>query len=175
MLLGTRILSVEEGGYGCGMGQSEGKKDSIGGGRVYWNWRCQHKLMISNTVYTHAHIFERVCLYTYVFSCQPKWPRCKSTPMSTSGTQILVSNTVFQLKGIWAPRRNGWLQDWGQERYEMSLEWRVMPKTEEMLNNKKDRGAGLRGSPSDPIQDDLRIKITKERNYTLLKRGILLP
>lgn len=35
MLLGTRILSVEEGGYGCGMGQSEGKKDSIwGGGNV---------------------------------------------------------------------------------------------------------------------------------------------
>lgn len=34
MLLGTRILSVEEGGYGCRMGQSEGKKDSIGGGSV---------------------------------------------------------------------------------------------------------------------------------------------
>lgn len=31
MLLGTRILNAEEGGYRCGMGQSEEKKDSMGG------------------------------------------------------------------------------------------------------------------------------------------------
>lgn len=44
-----------------------------------------------------------------------------------------------------------------------------MPKIEEMLENKKDREASLRSSPINRIWDDLCIKITKDRNYTLLK------
>lgn len=55
--------------------------------------------------------------------------------MSTSGTHILVSTTVSQLKGIWASCKNGWFQGWGRKgKGEPGTTF--MPEIEEVLKKK---------------------------------------
>lgn len=100
-------------------------------------------------VYMHVHNPGRcicVCIFVcvFVYSCtyflaQPlKGPRSKDTPaaMSTPSPQILVSNTIFPLKGARTSQRKWLILGLEQSKDKTSLE-HLMPQSKELLSKKQ--------------------------------------